>query len=112
MQLFDDSEIPDSLVERAKLMQNLMIARATGKLDADDGMYESLRREFIASETLKPLLPDFVRTCRTLNVFWPYIKERAGSYADRRHIIGTAFTPLLDYLESRHRAPVAVPAVA
>ena len=50
----------------------------------------------MASETLKPLLPDFVRTCRTLDVFWPYIKGRAGTYADRRHIIGTAFVPLLD----------------
>src|SRR5207245_37242 len=69
-------------------------------------IYESLRREFVASETLRPLLPDFVRTCHTLDVFWPHIKARAGTYADRRHIIGTAFVPLLDYLESRHRAPV------
>ncbi len=103
--MFDDNEIPASLVERAMMMENLMIARATG-LGADSAMYESLRREFMASETLKPLLPDFVRTCRTLDVFWPYIKVRAGTYADRRHIIGTAFVPLLDYLESRYRAPV------
>jgi hypothetical protein len=88
------------------MMENLMIARATGDLAADTAIYESLRREFMAGETLKPLLPDFVRTCRTLDVFWPYIKARAGSYADRRHIIGTAFVPLIDYLESRHRAPV------
>jgi hypothetical protein len=103
--MFDDSEIPASLVERTMMMENLLIARATG-LGADSAMYESLRREFMASETLKPLLPDFVRTCRTLDVFWPYIKGRAGTYADRRHIIGTAFVGLLDYLESRHRAPV------
>jgi hypothetical protein len=82
-----------------------MIARATG-LPANSAIYESLRREFMASETLKPLLPDFVRTCRALDVFWPYIKGRAGSYADRRHIIGTAFVTLLDFLEDRHRAPV------
>jgi hypothetical protein len=103
--MFDDSEIPDSLVERAILMQNLMIARATGQ-GADSAMYESLRREFIASEPLKPLLPAFVRTCRTLDIFWPYIKGRAATYADRRYIIGTAFEPLLDHLENRHRAPV------
>lgn len=103
--MFDDSEIPASLVERAMTMENLMIARATG-LAADSTIYEALRREFMASETLKPLLPDFVRTCRTLNIFWPYIKGRAGTYADRRHIIGTAFVPLFDHLESRHRAPV------
>src|SRR5258708_38606857 len=103
--MFDDSEIPDSLVERAMMMENLMMARATG-LPANSAIYESLRREFVASETLRPLLPDFVRTCHTLYIFWPHIKARAGTYADRRHIIGTAFVPLLDYLESRHRAPV------
>jgi hypothetical protein len=102
---FDDSEIPASLAERAQMMHNLMVAHATG-LTADSAMYQLLRREFMASETLKPLLPDFVRTCRTLDVFWPYIKGRAGTYADRRHIIGTAFVPLLDHLEDRHRAPV------
>ena len=109
--IFDDREIPDSLVERAIMMENLMIARATGGF-ADTDLYELLRREFIANETLRPLLPDFVRTCRTLDVFWPYIKRRAATYADRSHIIGTAFVPLLDYLENRHRAPVDAAASA
>jgi hypothetical protein len=102
---FDDSEIPASLAERAMMMHNLMMAHATG-LPADSAIYESLRRELMADETLQLLLPDFVRTCRTLAVFWPYIKQRAGTYADRRHIIGVAFQPLLDYLENRRRAPV------
>jgi hypothetical protein len=75
--MIDKSEIPASL-ERAMMMENLMTARATG-LGADSAMYELLRREFMASETLKPLLPDFVRTCRTLDVFWPCIKGRAGT---------------------------------
>ena len=105
--MIDESEIPASLVERATMIENLMTARATGLgAHKDTAMYELLRREFMASETLRPLLPDFVRTCRTLDVFWPYIKGKAGTYADRRHIIGTAFVPLFDYLESRHRAPV------
>jgi hypothetical protein len=103
--MLDESEIPHPLIERAMMMENLMIAHATG-LSASSATYELLRREFMASETLKPLLPHFVRTCRTLDVFWPYIKGKAGTYADRRHIIGTAFSPLLDYLEDRHRAPV------
>jgi hypothetical protein len=102
---FDETEIPASLAERAMMMHNLMVAHATG-LHADSAIYEALRREFMASEMLKPVLPDFVRTCRTLDVFWPYIKGQTGTYAERRHIIGTAFVPLLDYLENRHRAPV------
>jgi hypothetical protein len=101
----DPNEMPASLVERATLMQNLLMARATG-LSADSEVYEALRREFMANETLKQLLPDFVRTCRSLEVFWPHIQSKSGKYAERRHIIGTAFNPLFDYLEQRHRAPV------
>ena len=100
-----ENEIPSALVERATMMENLMVARATGDLSANREMYELLRREFMADEGLKPLLPDFVRTCRTLDVFWPYIKDKAGSYAERRHIIRTAFSPLIDHLEQRHSAP-------
>lgn len=87
------------------MLENLLVARATGDVSANTHIYEFLRREFIADSQLKPLLPDFVRTCRTLNVFWPYIKEQAGTYAERRKIIGTAFTPLIDFLEGANRAP-------
>lgn len=67
--------------------------------------YEQLRRNFIADPGTKDLLPRFVRTCRTLDVFWPFIKDKAGTYADRRRIIGEAFTPLVDHLEGRNRSP-------
>ena len=33
------------------------------------------------------------------------IKKKASTYAERRQIIGEAFTPLLDYLEGLDRAP-------
>jgi hypothetical protein len=95
--------------ERAKMMEILMMARATGDTSADRAMYELHRREFRADEMLKPLLPDFVRTCRTLDVFWFHIKERAGGYAERRQIISTALNPLLDHLEQRHRARLMLP---
>jgi hypothetical protein len=104
--MINENEIPVALVERARMIENLLIARATGDLSASNPVYEFLRREFMADQTLKPLLPDFVRTCRSLNVFWPFIQRQAGSYAERRQIIGTAFNPLMDYLEQRHHAPV------
>lgn len=71
-------DIPDSIVERAAMMERLMAARATGDLGADRELYEVLRREFVADSVLNPLLPEFVRTCRSLDVFWPYIKEKGG----------------------------------
>jgi hypothetical protein len=98
-------DLPDSPLERAQMMENVMVARATGDVSASTIVYQFLRREFMDDPAIKPLLPDFVRTCRTLDVFWPIIKNQAGSYAERRQIIGTAFNPLIEYLEGRNRAP-------
>lgn len=99
-----DYEIPDSLVERASMLEGLLVSRATGG-DADNRIYEYLRREFMADGALKNLLPKFVRTCRNLDAFWPFIKREASRYAERRQIIGDAFTPLMDHLEGLNGAP-------
>lgn len=98
-------ELPDAPLEKAQALENLLVARATGDMSADNRTYDALRRALLADDALKPLLPDFVRTCRSLDVFWPYIKNKAGTYAERRQIIGTAFTPLMDHLEGSNRAP-------
>ena len=86
------------------MMESIPTAVATG--GSDDGpMYEILRREPLADDRLNPLLPSFVRAYRSLGAFWPFIKGQAGTYAERRQIISGAFTPLVDYLEARGRAP-------
>lgn len=87
------------------MLENLLVARATGDLTANNHDYEQLRRDFIDDPELKALLPSFVRTCRTLDVFWPFIKNKASTYAERRQIIGEAFTPLVEHLEGRNHAP-------
>jgi uncharacterized protein YfkK (UPF0435 family) len=102
---FADDDLPSAPLERAAALENLMVARATGDMSANNHTYEQLRRDFMADPITKDLLPPFVRTCRSLNVFWPFIKKQADTYADRRHIIGEAFTPLVDYLEGRNNAP-------
>lgn len=86
------------------MMEGILIAAATGG-STDGDAYELLRREFMFSEEIKNLLPGFVRTYRNLSAFWPYIKNQAGTYAERRQIISAEFTPLIDWLEGRHRAP-------
>jgi len=98
------AKLPTELVDRVKLMEREMIKSATGE-DADDQLYERLRTEFMRSEELRNYLPEFVRTHRTLKAFWPYIKNEAGSYQERRQIISTAFTPLIDFLELGDRHP-------
>jgi hypothetical protein len=97
-------DVPTDSVEQAQMLENLLIALATGGA-ASNAHYAHLRRLFMDDHELSRLLPPFVRTCRTLEAFWPYIKNEAGTYAERRKIIGTAFTPLMDHLEGRNRAP-------
>jgi len=103
MSYFD--EIPDNNVERAEMMEGILTSRATGGT-GDNGIYVQLRRDFMADPNTRDLLPKFVRTYRNLDAFWPFIKNEAPSYAERREIISRAFTPLIDHLEGRNTAPV------
>ncbi len=103
--MVEEDELPNSQIERAAMLENLMTARATGNITASNPVYEHLRREFMQDSATKPLLPNFVRTCRTLDVFWPFLREQAGTYADRRLIISQAFTPLIEFLEGKNKAP-------
>lgn len=100
----DLSEIPTSTIEQIAMMEGILIAAATGG-SPDNHIFEHLRREFMADPTIRDLLPQFVRTYRNLNAFWPFIKHEAGTYAERRQIISGAFTPLMDHLEGRNAAP-------
>jgi hypothetical protein len=102
--VFDD-DLPVSRLERAKMLEGFLIARATGDMTNNQNSYSVLRREFMDDFRLSVLLPDFVRINRTLDMFWPFIKSQADNYAERRRIIHGAFTPLIDYLEGKNRAP-------
>lgn len=102
--MIDENEIPASLAERASMMEGILIACATGG-SSDNHIYQFLRRQFMAEPTLKDLLPQFVRTYRNLDAFWPFIRDEAPSYAERRQIIRVAFTQLMDYIEGHNGMP-------
>ena len=58
--------------------------------------------------TTRPLLPEFIRTCRDQGQLWAHLKRVAtggGSWHARRTHIYEAFQPLLNYLEGRNKAP-------
>ena len=57
-------ELSTDLLERASMLENLLVARATGDMTASTHDYEQLRRDFIADPEMKDVLPPFVRTCR------------------------------------------------
>ena len=98
--MVNENELPDSTIERVKMMEGILTDTATGGGGIlDDEIYTHLRREFMDDSQSKNLLPDFVRTYRNLAAFWPFIKTQAATYAERRQIISAAFTPLVDSLE-------------
>lgn len=82
----------------------MLLSRATGG-SADEREYHEIRQKLLSDPKIRELLPPFVRTCRTLSQFWPYIQNVDGSYAGRRQHVWDGFAPLLDDLESRSRAP-------
>lgn len=103
---FDQSDLPDSPLEQALMLQNMLISLAqNGGLDQDT--YHQLRMEFMGSDE-RALLPTFIRTCRDQGQLWAHLTEIAhgpGSWNARRRYIYEAFQPLLDHLEGRNTAP-------
>ena len=97
-------ELPESALERVKIMEEILIAASTGG-DIDDDTYTVLRRELMHDHEIRSMVPDFVLNYRNLDAFWPYIKNAAPSYSERRQLIRTAFNPLVDHLEDVHRTP-------
>ena len=91
-------------LERAVALQNILIARATGAQDEANNDYLLLRTYFLQNPPLHQLLPEIVRTNRSLKEFWGFIKK-TEKYAPRRDLIYKAFQPMLDYLEGKNKAP-------
>lgn len=102
--MIDLSDIPDEPIERVEMLEGLLVGRATGG-QASDPHYKILRRYLLDETQLSGLVPSFVKTHRSLDTFWPFIKKKADTYADRREIIGASFAPLFDYIETRKNAP-------
>ncbi len=104
--MITDDDLPDSLIERVKMMQGILAAKATGKdKSSHDQEYRKLRREFRDDPKLWGHLPGFVRSHSDLGTFWTFIKGEAKSYDARQEIIRDAFKPLLDALEGLDRTP-------
>ena len=103
--MFNESDLPESTVERVKMIESILTDAATGGSHEDD-IYPDLRRELMNDPEIKPVLPSFVRTYRSVRAFWPFIKNEAASYAERRQLINSAFTPLLDKLDGVDQFPV------
>jgi len=92
------------LLEKVERLKLIMVTHATGG-GADSNEYSELRRELILVPSLKSKLPDFLRLCTTLSEFWAHIKQKFGTYSQRRSYLQEAFHPAISMLEGSSRSP-------
>lgn len=91
-------EFVDTDFERVTYLVNLLTASATGQ-QASDADYVKLRTQLLRNPQLKELLPPWLKTHRNLGSFWPFIKEKFGTYADRKKFLTEEFDNVLNVLE-------------
>jgi hypothetical protein len=94
----------NELSERIEMLQNLLIAVATGGT-GDSKEYVTLRQEIIENPLLKDIAPRFLRTCRNIPQFWQYIKYEYATYAERRQSIWDSFKVLFERIEGATAVP-------
>lgn len=102
--MIDGLEHLESEYDLAEYLQNMLVAQATNGL-ADNNHYQEIRSLFLENNTLKELLPRWVKTNRNLSQFWEFIKHKFSTYAERRQFIWVEFNPLLEYLENSQNIP-------
>lgn len=96
-------DLPENPLERAKMLETICIDAATYGTN-DGAVYELLRRDFVADLKLRPLLPEFIRTCRDASQMRTNA-QAVGDYKARRAYIHDGFRPLFEHLEGVNRAP-------
>lgn len=91
-------EFANTDFEKVTYLVNLLTARATGE-EASDSEYVKLRTQLLRNSQLQGLLPAWLKTHRNLGSFWQFIKEKFGTYADRRKFLNEEFEEVLNVLE-------------
>ena len=91
-------------LERAEFLQNIVRTVATSG-SYDDPDYKILRRYFVEKPELSKVIPSFIRISRDTPQFWSFIKNKLGTYQERREFIWSEFAPLMDLLEGKDNKP-------
>lgn len=94
-----------NLLIAAEKIKDILMARATGELP-DETEYKNYRRILLSDQSIKILIPSFVKQCSNLKEFWIYIKPEYPTYALRRAHIVKEFQPLVNFLENPTPNPI------
>ena len=92
------------LYDNVESLQHIVVSQATGGSE-EESEYTRLREAVLADPNLAPLAPRFLRTCRSLGQFWQFIKNKYGTYAERRQYIWAEFHLMLELLEQGGTSP-------
>jgi len=93
-----------SVYVEAEMLQNILVSQATGGVE-NESEYTRLRQIVLAQTLMETQIPRFVQTCRSLTQFWQFIKQKFGTYAERRTYLWNEFRPLLEKLENDRKTP-------
>lgn len=100
-------QLPESVIERARLLERILISAATtGVGPSDEKTYAALRTALIQDPSIKTLVPTYIRTCRDLSTFRSYTQQIDKQWAPRRAHITNSLNPLFDHFEGINRHPV------
>jgi Abortive infection C-terminus len=94
--------------EAATDLRTMMITRVTSRTEVDARAFTRARKAVLADPIGARIAPLCVRTCRSPDDVWSYIKSQSAldTYHSRRVFLGEQFAPLLTALEDSDDAPV------
>lgn len=92
-------------LQLVEYFQNGIIAHATGD-SFNNQLYVESRRRLLENKTIEKYLPEWIRSKRTVDHFWTFIKGRFSTYQERREFLWDEFSSLLNYLEQKTSSPL------
>ena len=92
--------------EKAEYFLSMLLSHSTGG-DAEDSHYLQIRQQFLSNPHYSELIPRWVKTNRSLDQFWQFIKNKFSTYAERREFLYNELDPLLEYMETKQTLPAA-----
>jgi len=96
------------ILDAASELKHLMVSRVTGVPKIDARAYKAARDAVVSDPASAKLAPECVRTCRSPDEVWTYIKGQfmLDTYQSRREFFQREFEPLLTALERFASAPL------
>lgn len=99
---------PEDQIEQVEELQQILINRVASRSEpADPSRYSELRRELIQSARVRPVLPDFIAECRTLEHAYSRVRDQADDSrtTSQKKRVWKSFKTPLDTLERNLIAP-------